>query len=208
MKSAADSESLPKTTSANCKDSNFKATTEDLILGVEIKGISEQFYCKHLNMIIQRLYNMMECTDETCDEADHYRHHEFVRAPLEVYNRERFTHNFGINLIFFKVCEKIEESLMKQLLTSTYKDPKHPYTSGRVRLIKNLTNIHLQEIFFKHGLLADSYVRCVCVKEALIWLVCQKELCPYEYANERCQTTEISISNIVRGIRRQKCTKS
>lgn len=48
----------------------------------------------------------------------------------------------------------------------------------------------------------------MCVKEALIWLVCQKELCPYEYANERCQTTEISISNIVRGIRRQKCTKS
>ncbi|XP_071151183.1 probable inactive protein kinase DDB_G0270444 [Mytilus edulis] len=146
--------------------------------------------------IQKHMYEIMSCEDSKCEEVEHVRHHEFVSAPQTVYNRERRTFAFGSEVL----NRKLVAALHKYLIQNLVYNHKEPFRFGGRRII-NLRNSKLQHIFIQYKMMADQYVTYVLHKEAIIYLHQRQTGCAYEFANEKCLSSEVDLNKEIKKIR-------
>ncbi|VDI72415.1 Hypothetical predicted protein [Mytilus galloprovincialis] len=72
----------------------------------------------------EQLYEIINCQDISCERENHARHHDFITNPLNIYQRERVTVGFGMNVIKQRAMEYVHDNLFNDLLCNTGRDPK------------------------------------------------------------------------------------
>ncbi|XP_076075834.1 uncharacterized protein LOC143046560 [Mytilus galloprovincialis] len=55
----------------------------------------ESVWLSNIDSALNHIFGIMICDDSKCDEVDHERHHEFLRTPNRVQEREHDTYGFG-----------------------------------------------------------------------------------------------------------------
>ncbi|XP_052070850.1 uncharacterized protein LOC127709384 [Mytilus californianus] len=151
----------------------------------------------------EKLYEIVNCQESTCDLADHVRHHEFVANPLKVQNRERVTVGFGLSVIKHRAMEYVHEKLSTDLLYNTGRDPKHPYTNRGTEMILGMKNGQLEKRF-KVYRLGPQYLLHVLVKEMIVMIYMATHNSQYDKTNELCQETETNLTTECRKLKKQK----
>ncbi|CAC5386269.1 unnamed protein product [Mytilus coruscus] len=140
------------------------------------EGIPKEYCISKMPEVLKHLYTIMKCSNQVCNEPDHERHHEFISTPLIVYERERRTVAFGLDIFQIQAVHDI----------TLYLNENIAYNARDYKI-------------------ANDYMLDVVIKEALVYLICMKKKCPYEHANDLCKASEEHMDSVL-GKKKQQNT--
>ncbi|XP_076089704.1 uncharacterized protein LOC143074923 [Mytilus galloprovincialis] len=150
--------------------------------------------CKlHYLTCKEQLYEIINCQDISCKRDNHSRHHDFIANPLNIYQRERVTVGFGMNVIKQRAMEYVHDHLFNDMLCNSGRDPKHPYTKPGHATISGMENKQLNQTFNVYRL-ASQYLNYVLVKEMIIGIDIAANNSSYRLINSICQDTEKNLT--------------
>ncbi|XP_062614472.1 uncharacterized protein LOC134276214 [Saccostrea cucullata] len=147
----------------------------------------------HLNSVIGALTKIMNCKIGECDEADHARHHMFVKSPADMYDKYIKQYFFGRKFLSSQEQEHLQTVLQDEMFCSK---PLPGSIFNRYRTFQTLENEELESIFIDSPLMAVHYFSFILLKEAMVYLICNKTGLPYEEADARCSSTECLVKDV------------
>nr|XP_022317083.1 uncharacterized protein LOC111120571 [Crassostrea virginica] len=136
---------------------------------------------------VQQLVN---CSDENCEEDDHTRHHAFIDNVEEFLMKERVNFCFGALYLDVKMHGILAKELIDVFLIKRT-NPKRIYSDWWMS-ISDMDNVQLERIFKANRLAAKDYVMHVLFKEVINYLAMEHLGLPYQLADERGRSTEVS----------------
>ncbi|XP_061178457.1 uncharacterized protein LOC133187115 [Saccostrea echinata] len=146
-----------------------------------------------MNSVVGALTRIMNCKISECDEADHVRHHMFVKSPADMYGKYIKQYFFGRKFLSSLEMEHLQTVLQNEMFCSK---PLHGSIFTRYRTFQNLKNEELESILINSPLMAVHYFSLILLKEAIVYLICTKTGLPYEEADTRCSSTECSVKDL------------
>ncbi|XP_062573245.1 uncharacterized protein LOC134235162 isoform X2 [Saccostrea cucullata] len=146
---------------------------------------------RHRDRVQQIVLKLIQISLQNIDEAEHKRHHEFIRSPEKMYADNYLKYCFGAKYIEPEDFEYLQQILGERICVNKFLPGS---IFSRYSSFKNLDNEELEKIFIDSPLMGHEYFKFVILKEAVTYLVCCNTGLPYEESDERCSQTEASVA--------------
>ncbi|XP_056009109.1 uncharacterized protein LOC125663022 isoform X2 [Ostrea edulis] len=144
------------------EDTENEEEEEDIGDMTHSSVIDTDYINSHMNSVIGALAKIMNCKISECDEADHVRHHMFVRNPTDMYEKYIKQYFFGRKFISAVELEHLQTILHDEMFCSK---PLHGSISTRYRTFQNLNNEELENILRDYPLYNGGSLFFTCSTE-------------------------------------------